>query len=151
MLPYSDGSFFDAKPPLTAFSAVFTRLPPTRPELSRRKPRQSPSHHPLIELFLSMWIVAIAWMYVAIMMTLAEATAPNGSILGAVITLLLYGIAPLSLVMYLMGTPMRRKARRAAEAAEAQAAAAEEAASAVQPDAGSLPPGDALAPERKET
>jgi hypothetical protein len=63
-----------------------------------------------------MWIVAIAWMYVAVLMALAEATATNGTVLGAVITLLLYGIAPLSLVMYLLGTPARRKARRAAEA-----------------------------------
>jgi membrane protein implicated in regulation of membrane protease activity len=78
-----------------------------------------------------MWIVAIAWMYVAVMMALAEATASNGTVLGAMITLLLYGIAPLSLVMYLLGTPARRKARRAAEALElAQWQAQQEAAQA---------------------
>src|SRR5690606_34366289 len=70
---------------------------------------------------LSMWIVAIAWMYVAVMMAVAEAFSPQGSVLGAVITLLLYGIAPLALVMYLLGTPARRRVRRAAEAAEFEA------------------------------
>lgn len=111
-----------------------------------------------------MWIVAIAWMYVAVMMTLAEATAPNGSLLGAFFTLLLYGIAPLALVMYLLGTPARRRARRAAEAAQdaaaAQAAqtaqadpieaATEGSSPGVQPDAGGLPPGDPAAAEGKE-
>lgn len=99
-----------------------------------------------------MWIVAIAWMYVAVMMSLAEATAPNGTVLGAVITLLLYGIAPLTLVMYLLATPMRRKARRAAEArelADHQAAAAAQASAPLNatPDQRSLPTGDGVAPE----
>jgi hypothetical protein len=99
-----------------------------------------------------MWIVAIAWMYVAVMMSLAEATAPNGTVLGAVITLLLYGIAPLALVMYLLATPMRRKARRAAEArelAEHQAAEAAQASAHLNatPDQRSLPARDGVAPE----
>lgn len=100
-------------------------------------------------------------MYVAVMMTLAEATAPHGTWLGAFFTLLLYGIAPVALVMYLLSTPARRRARRAAEAAQdaaaaqaAQAAQAESLAEAsapgVQPDAGSLPPGHPAAPEGKE-
>jgi mannose/fructose/N-acetylgalactosamine-specific phosphotransferase system component IID len=98
-----------------------------------------------------MWIVAIAWMYVAVMMSLAEATAPNGTVMGAVITLLLYGIAPLALVMYLLATPMRRKARRAAEArelAEHQAAMdLASASSAATPDQSGLTTGDGVAPE----
>ena len=106
-----------------------------------------------------MWIVAIAWMYVAVMMALAEAFGPQGSILGAIITLLFYGIAPLALVMYLLGTPARRRARRAAEAAQAAQAAQgedtrqapkEAAGSTLQPDAGGLPARGAVAPERKE-
>ncbi|MFZ4550938.1 MAG: hypothetical protein ACOYNB_03855 [Aquabacterium sp.] len=86
-----------------------------------------------------MWIVAIAWMYVAVMMAMAEATNPQGTILGAIITLLFYGVAPVALVMYLLSTPARRKARQAAE----QTASA-------QADAGSLPACDPVAPERKE-
>lgn len=63
-----------------------------------------------------MWIVVLAWMYVASMMALAEATDPQGTVLGASITFLLYGVGPLALVMYLMGTPGRRRARQQAEA-----------------------------------
>jgi hypothetical protein len=115
-----------------------------------------------------MWIVAIAWMYVAVMMAVAEAFSPQGSVLGAVFTLLLYGIAPLALVMYLLATPARRRQRRAAEHAEWLAAqadaqnstgpdtrhnaqtAAQAAASGQDPDAGGLPSGDAVAPKREE-
>ena len=71
-----------------------------------------------------MYLIAIAWLYVALMMALAEASSPQGSLFGALITFLLYGVAPMALVMYLVGTPARRKARRAAEAlADAQAQA----------------------------
>jgi NADH:ubiquinone oxidoreductase subunit 6 (subunit J) len=57
------------------------------------------------------YIVAIGWMYVVLMMTLNEATAPNGSILGALITLVLYGLLPLGIVLYIMGTSLRRQNR----------------------------------------
>jgi hypothetical protein len=87
-----------------------------------------------------MYLVAIAWMYVVVMMAVAEAMAPNGSVLGAVFTFLLYGVLPCSIVMYLMGTPMRRRARLAAERQ----------ASAAQPDGGGEPSGDAVTAERKE-
>jgi hypothetical protein len=93
-----------------------------------------------------MWIVAIAWMFVVVLMSVAEAVSTVGSVLGAIVTFFLYGVGPLSLVMYLLGTPMRRKARRAAEAAEQAALVA----AVVQPDAGGLPPGDPVAPEGKE-
>lgn len=66
-----------------------------------------------------MYLVAIAWLYVALMMALAEATSSQGSILGALFTFVLYGLLPLAILMYLMGTPARRAARRRAEAAEA--------------------------------
>ena len=65
-----------------------------------------------------MHTVAIAWMFVVLLMALTEATSTQGTVLGAFFTLLLYGLLPLGLVLYLMGTPMRRRARRAAEAAE---------------------------------
>lgn len=92
-----------------------------------------------------MWIVAIAWMYVAVMMSLTEATAPNGSVLGAIFTFLFYGALPVTLVMYLLGTPARRKARRAAEAAERDTPNPS-----AQPDAGGLPSGDPIATEREK-
>lgn len=97
-----------------------------------------------------MWIVAIAWIYVALMMALAEGTHPQGSVLGAVITFLFYGVAPLSLVMYLLGTPGRRRARKAAEDQDQALADAAEASSSSQPDAGGLPTGDAITAEREK-
>jgi hypothetical protein len=86
-----------------------------------------------------MYLVAIAWIYVVVMMALAEGLSPQGSWLGAFFTLLLYGVLPLAIVLYILGSPARRRARRAAEAA-----------SSPSPDGGGLPPGDTIAPVRKE-
>lgn len=105
-----------------------------------------------------MWIVAIAWIYVALMMALSEATSPIGTVLGAIVTFVFYGVLPTALVMYLLGTPGRRRARRAKEAAEQAAHDAQKAAAAAKPpnstgqdgDAGRLPAGDAVASEGKE-
>ena len=92
-----------------------------------------------------MYLVAIAWGYVVLMMAVAEATGPNGTVLGAVITVLLYGLLPLSIGLYVLGTPARKRARRAAEAAEAAASLA-----AIQPDGGGHAAGEPVAPVRKE-
>ncbi|VTY40017.1 Uncharacterised protein [Xylophilus ampelinus] len=67
-------------------------------------------------------LVVIAWLYVAVMMAVAEATATNGTVLGAVFTFLLYGLLPVALVVYLLATPARRRAAKEREA-RAQAAA----------------------------
>lgn len=97
-----------------------------------------------------MYLVAIAWLYVAVMMAVAEAMHSQGSVLGAIVTFVFYGLLPVSLVMYILATPSRKKARKAREAAEAAAA---ETASA-QPDAGGQTPGAAeptgVAPVGKE-
>ena len=103
------------------------------------KPR---SRKALVEMYL----IAIAWMYVVVMMALAEALSAQGTVLGALFTLLLYGALPLSIVMYLLGTPMRRRARRAAEAEALQPNTG----SGAQPDGSGHAAGDAVAPERKE-
>lgn len=65
-----------------------------------------------------MHIVPIAWMFVVLLMTVAEATSTQGTLLGAFFTFVLYGLLPLSIVMYLLGTPSRWRARKAAEVAE---------------------------------
>lgn len=70
-----------------------------------------------------MYIVIIAWMYVALMMAVAEASHSQGTILGAIVTFLLYGLVPMALVVYIMRTPARREARLKAES-EAQPSAA---------------------------
>ena len=67
-----------------------------------------------------MYIVAIAWMYVALMMAVAEATNTNGTLLGAIVTFILYGLLPVALVVYLMRSPGRKRAIKEKEALEAQ-------------------------------
>ena len=67
-----------------------------------------------------MYIVAIAWMYVALMMAVAEATNTNGTVLGAIVTFILYGLLPVALVVYLMRSPGRKRAVKEKEALEAQ-------------------------------
>jgi hypothetical protein len=95
-----------------------------------------------------MYIVAVAWLYVALMMAVAEATNSNGTVLGAIVTFVFYGLAPVALLMYIMGTPARKKAMRARE--QAQREAAQAAAASGEPDAGSEAAADAVAPVRKE-
>jgi hypothetical protein len=53
-----------------------------------------------------MHVVAIAWLFVAILMAAAET-----SMTAAVLTFFLYGLAPLALFWWIVGTP-RRRARR---------------------------------------
>ncbi len=67
-----------------------------------------------------MYLVAIAWIYVVLMMAVAEATSPQGTVLGAFFTFMLYGALPLSIVMYVLRTPHRRRMRRAREEMEAR-------------------------------
>lgn len=105
-------------------------------------------------------LIAIGWLYVALMMTVAEATSTTGTVLGALITFVLYGVGPVALVLYLMGTPGRRRTRKAREAAEladwraAQQQTVSEAektgAGSDQPDASGHASADTVAPVRKE-
>ena len=88
-----------------------------------------------------MLLVAIAWLYVVLMVAVVEATSSNGTLLGAAFTLLLYGVMPLAIVGYLFFSPARRRARRSAEAAPAAR---------VDPDEGGHAAGDAVAPVREE-
>jgi hypothetical protein len=64
------------------------------------------------------YLVVIGWMYVVLMMSVAEASNSTGTLLGAIVTFFLYGLLPVALVVYLMRTPQRRKAIKAREAAE---------------------------------
>jgi hypothetical protein len=93
-----------------------------------------------------MYLVLIAWLYVALMMAVAEATSPVGSVLGAVFTFLLYGVLPMGVVGYIMGSPSRRRARKAEEAL----AHAQHQPSSVAPNTHGETPGDAITPVRKE-
>ena len=90
-----------------------------------------------------MYIVLIAWLYVALMMAIAEATSPVGSVLGAIFTFILYGLLPMAIGGYVMGTPARRKARPAAENNATEI-------SGTPPNTRSETTGDTISPVRKE-
>lgn len=77
-----------------------------------------------------MYLIVIAWTYVTLMMAVAEATSPNGTVLGAMITFALYGLLPMGILVYILGTPSRKRAIKAREAAEQAAYDAEQAAAA---------------------
>lgn len=63
-----------------------------------------------------MYIVAIAWLYVVFMMSITEQSAVAG-----VVTFFLYGVFPLTIVLYLMGTPQRKRNRQNREKAALEA------------------------------
>ena len=92
-----------------------------------------------------MYLVLIAWLYVAVMMAVAEATSQVGSLLGALITFSLYGALPITLVGYIMATPARMRRRKAQEAAQQEAAA-----SSAAPNASGEAASAAIASVRKE-
>ena len=90
-----------------------------------------------------MYLIAIAWMYVVVMMTIAEAASPSGTLLGAFFTFVLYGLLPLSILFYILGTPGRKRRIKERERAQAEQLAASQASGAsasglpIAPDTGS--------------
>lgn len=78
-----------------------------------------------------MYLVIIGWIYVVLMMAVAEATSPAGTLPGAVLTFVLYGAAPVSLVVYLLS----RRGKRGDSG---------------EPDGGGETPADPVPPVRKE-
>ncbi len=93
-----------------------------------------------------MYIVPIGWLYVSLMMAVAEATNTNGTVMGAIVTFVLYGLLPIGLILYFMGAKGRRRAIKAREAAELA-----QATQSLDPDTSSHAATDAVAPVRKET
>ena len=75
-----------------------------------------------------MYLVVIAWLYVTLMMAVAEATSSTGGLLGAFFTFVLYGVLPAGIVAYILGTPGRKRAIKAREQAQQAAYDAEQAA-----------------------
>ena len=53
-----------------------------------------------------MYIVAIGWIYVTLLMAVTETNITAG-----ILTFLLYGLAPLALLLWLAGFPARRRRR----------------------------------------
>lgn len=115
-----------------------------------------------------MWMVGVAWGYVVVMMTIAEATSDTGTVLGALVTFVLYGVLPLSIVLYLLGTPGRRRRRDAelqqttfqdpsmpaaiatSASSDTVVVSSDRGGAALDPDRRGHSPGDPVAPERIE-
>ena len=114
-----------------------------------------------------MYLIVIAWIYVVLMMSVAEATNSNGTLLGALVTFVLYGAGPVALVIYLMGAPARNKTIKQRNAAALEATRAQTGSSdpdigpgspSFKPDAGghasggaeAISPDGGIAPVRKE-
>lgn len=101
-----------------------------------------------------MYIVVIAWLYVAVLMAAAEGLSPQGTWLGASMTFLLYGVLPVSVVAYIMGTPLRKKARLKQEAEELASQAQQQPQPLDEPDASGHAPSAAqnsgVAPVREK-
>lgn len=93
-----------------------------------------------------MLLMAVAWMYVVLMVAVVEATSSTGTLLGALFSVVLYGVLPLGIVAYLFLSPARRRRRRAADTADV----AEPSVSPVDPDEGSHATGDSVSTVRKE-
>ncbi|MDO8314527.1 MAG: hypothetical protein Q7T00_04705 [Rugosibacter sp.] len=51
-----------------------------------------------------MYIIAIGWLYITLLMA---ATEPN--LTAGILTFVMYGAAPLALLLWLLGTPQRRR------------------------------------------
>ena len=54
-----------------------------------------------------MYIIAIGWLWVTFMMAITET-----SVVAGVLTFVFYGFLPCSLLMYLLGTPGRRRRQK---------------------------------------
>jgi biotin transporter BioY len=65
-----------------------------------------------------MYIIAIGWIWVAFMMAITER-----SIVAGLMTFIFYGLLPCGLLLYIMGTPARRRRQERELAAPAADAA----------------------------
>lgn len=61
-----------------------------------------------------MYIIAIAWLYVVILVAVS-----NPTVVGGVLTFVFAGVGPLALFLWVFGTPARRRAAARREALSA--------------------------------
>lgn len=67
-----------------------------------------------------MYVIAIGWLYVTVLMAVVET-----SVVAGVLTFVFYGLLPVGLLLWLLGTPVRRQRLREREARQAEQAAVE--------------------------
>lgn len=92
-----------------------------------------------------MYLIVIAWLYVTVTMSIAEASSSQGTVLGAIVTFFMYGFIPMGILIYIFGTPERKRRLKAQRESEQRAweAAQDETSNA---DASSLPDTSGHAP-----
>lgn len=84
-----------------------------------------------------MYIIAIGWLYVTLLVAANEPTVVSG-----VISFLFYGLLPCSLLLWISGSKVRRQRRAYREAQLARS---------TQPDQAGHPTGNPITPEGEET
>lgn len=57
-----------------------------------------------------MYIIVIGWIYVVLMMSITEQSVAAG-----LMTFILYGVLPVLIIVYIAGTPERKRRRAASE------------------------------------
>jgi hypothetical protein len=62
-----------------------------------------------------MYLIAIAWLYVALLAAIA-----NTTVIGGVLTFVFFGLGPMALFIWLLGTGARRRRRQARESTPGQ-------------------------------
>lgn len=62
-----------------------------------------------------MYIIAIGWLWVVLMMAVLE-----DNLVAAILSFTFYGLLPCALLLWLLGTPMRRRRQAERRAAEAE-------------------------------
>lgn len=68
-----------------------------------------------------LYLIAIAWIYVVLYMSITES-----SVVAGIMTFIFYCVIPLSLVIYVLRSPARKRQIKVQEAAKRQAAVAEQ-------------------------
>lgn len=95
------------------------------PEAMITGPRGGPLQHQLCSTrpvtgftgvtLAAMYLIAIPWLYVALLAAVADET-----VVGGVLTFIFYGLAPLALVLWLFGSPLRRRRQRELDRTESE-------------------------------
>ena len=102
-----------------------------------------------LQTHLHMYLIVIGWIYVTLLIGVMEASSRTGIVWGGIATFVLYGLAPMAWLVYLTGSPARRRTIKASEVAGRQAQATSD-----EPDTGRKAPaaaqGERVASVRKE-
>ena len=101
-----------------------------------------------------MYLVVIAWLYVTVMMAVAEMASPSGSVVAGLGMLLFYALLPVGLLLYIVPRLRRKRGTFHRDGQAEKPAVKSEQARDVKPDAGgkttAATQGERIAPVREE-